>query len=484
MRQAPAPVDWSAVRKVHVMGVCGSAMGAMARMLRKRGFEVRGSDRGAYPPMSTILAQEGVHIYEGYRASNLDWEPDVVVVGNVIRPTYEEAVALRERQIPHCSLPQVLADQFIGARQSVVITGTHGKTSTSSMTAWLLHVAERDPGFMIGGITGNFDSNHRVGGDQVFVSEGDEYDTAYFDKGPKFLHYRPQIAAINNLEFDHADIYDDVDAVEAAFCRFVRLLPPDGRLVVPAHEIRACRVASLSRAPVWTTAIDGSADIVATDVTTDDQGTSFTLALPAASPLRVVLPLWGEHNLLNALVAAGLAYACGVTPQVISRGLATFKLPAKRQQLRGVAGGVPVIDDFAHHPTAIRETLKSMRLRYPGRRLLALFEVESNTSRRRVFQDGFAASLGLAERVYFCSPLAKDDSLSPEETLSLPELMATLTQGGVSVVLDADIPGLARRVVAESRPGQDVIVVMSGRDFHGIHDLLLEGLKDRLEAPE
>ena len=477
MRKAPAAVDWSNVQRVHIMGICGSAMGAMAIMLRKRGYEVRGSDKGAYPPMSTALRADGIHIYEGYRASNLDWNPDVVVVGNVIRPTYNEAIELRKRNIAHCSLPQVLAAEFIGERTSVVITGTHGKTTTSSMTAWIAHEANLDPGFMIGGVTGNFGANHRLGGTEVFVSEGDEYDTAYFDKGPKFLHYRPNVASINNIEFDHADIYADVDAVEAAFERFARTLPTDGRLIVPAHDERARRVATKSSAPLWFTGIDEPADIRASNLRSDETGTYFELSFPEGEEVTITLPLWGRHNVLNALVAAGLCYALGVTAETIRDALKSIKLPAKRQQLRGVVRGVPVIDDFAHHPTAIRETLRSVRMRYPSRRVLALFEVESNTSRRRVFQEGFCAALGSADRVYFCQPLEKSDNLAPSERLDLQELISNLRDGGTPTELIANIDALTDAVVAEARSNEDVIVAMSGRDFHGIHARLLSALE-------
>ncbi len=477
MRRAPQPVDWENVRKVHIMGVCGSAMGAMAVMLRKRGYDVRGSDKGAYPPMSTTLAAEGIHIYEGYKASNLDWAPDVVVVGNVIRPTYDEAIALRQRNIPHCSLPQVLAAEFIGNRRSVVITGTHGKTTTSSMTAWILHEADLDPGFMIGGVTGNFGSNHRLGGSDVFVSEGDEYDTAYFDKGPKFLHYRAQVASINNIEFDHADIYEDVDDVERAFERFARTLPSTGRLLVPAHDERARRVAELGKAPVWLTGFTEDADVRATNVKSTEDGTTFDLSLPGDETVTVCLPLWGDHNIFNALVAAGMAYALDVGAETIASALGSIKLPAKRQQLRGVVRGVPVIDDFAHHPTAIRETLRSVRMRYPSRRILALFEVESNTSRRRIFQGGFKRALGAADHVYFCQPLEKSDNLPPEERLDIHELVDGLLEEGTPTQLIAEIDELTRVVVAEARSNEDVIVAMSGRDFHGIHQRILDALQ-------
>jgi UDP-N-acetylmuramate: L-alanyl-gamma-D-glutamyl-meso-diaminopimelate ligase len=483
-RRPPPPVDWSGVRRVHVMGICGSAMGAFAGMLRASGYEVRGSDRGAYPPMSTTLAAMGVHIYEGYAASNLAWAPDVVVVGNVVRPDFPEAVAVREQKIPYCSLPQALAALYIRGRHSVVVTGTHGKTTTSSMTAWLLHEAGLDPGFMIGGVTANFQSNHRVGGDRVFVVEGDEYDTAYFDKGQKFLHYLPRTASVNNIEMDHADIFADVEAIEAAFTRFVRLLPPDGRLVVPVDDARARRVAESCPAPVWTVGLEAAsgADVRAESIRTDGDGVAFSLILPGESARPTRLSLWGDHNLRNALVASALAFTAGAPADAIAAALPGFRLPKKRQELRGVALDVPVIDDFAHHPTAIRETIRSVRMRYPTRRILALFEVESNTSRRRIFQDGFAEALAGADLVWFCRPLDKDDALPLAERLDMDGLVASIRSAGTPTELIADTELLARSVVAAARPGGDVILAMSGRDFHGIHGRLLDLLRERAET--
>ncbi|MEZ4266298.1 MAG: Mur ligase family protein [Myxococcota bacterium] len=480
-RRPPPPVDWTGVKRVHVMGICGSAMGAFAGMLRASGYEVRGSDRGAYPPMSTTLAAMNVHIYEGYAASNLDWAPDVVVVGNVVRPDFPEAVALRERGIPHCSLPQALAALYIRGRHSVVVTGTHGKTTTSSMAAWLLHEAGLDPGFMIGGVTANFQSNNRVGGDRVFVVEGDEYDTAYFDKGPKFLHYLPRTASVNNIEMDHADIFADVEAIEAAFTRFVRLLPADGRLVVPVDDPRARRVAESSPAPLWTVGIgaESGADVYATDPQPDAEGVAFALCLPGQPPRPTRLSLWGDHNVRNALVASALAYAAGASAEAIALALPGFKLPKKRQELRGTALDVPVIDDFAHHPTAIRETIRSVRTRYPGRRILALFEVESNTSRRKIFQDGFAEALGRADRVWFCKPLDKDDALPLAERLDMDGLIQSIRDVGTRTELIADTETLAQSVAEAAEPGGDVVLVMSGRDFHGIHARILDRLRAR-----
>ena len=477
MRQAPAPVAWEHVRRVHVMGICGSAMGAFAGMLRALGLEVRGSDTGAYPPMSTTLAAKGVPIYEGYRADNLDWGPDAVVVGNVIRPTYEEAIALRARGIPHASLPQALAALFLTERTPIVVTGTHGKTTTSSMTAWILECAGLDPSFMIGGVTGNFGENHRVARGPVFVVEGDEYDTAYFDKGPKFLHYRPVFASINNIEFDHADIFPDIAAIEAVFSRFAGLLPSHGRLIVNGADPRAMRIAEACPAPRWTFAVDAAADLVARDLRTDAAGTHFALTLPGHPTQPAFVPLWGGHNVQNALTAAGLALAAGASVAAIIEGLATFSAPKKRQELRGVAADVPVIDDFAHHPTAIRETLRAIRRRYPERRILALFEVQSNTARRRVFQDGFAAALAEADRVYFGRPLEKkSDALPPEQRLDLTALAEALTAGGTPAVIIEDTDALAERVARDARPGADVVIAMSGRDFDGVHGRVLARL--------
>ena len=475
-RQQPPAVDWTTVKTVHVMGICGSAMGAFAGMLRTRGFEVRGSDKGAYPPMSTRLAEQGVHIYEGYRAENLDWNPDVVVVGNVMRPDYPEAVALRERGLPACSLPQALAALFISGRHSVVVTGTHGKTTTSSMAAWILHEAGLDPGFMIGGITGGFGTNNRVSDGPVFVVEGDEYDTAYFDKGPKFLHYLPTSAAITNIEFDHADIYANIEAIEDAFTRFVKTVPEEGRLLIPHGMERPARVARSARATIWTFGTHPEADIRATDLRVDDRGTHFTLHLPGERPLATRLSIWGDHNLINALTASGLAYGAGASAEAIATALPTFSLPKKRQELRGVVAEVPVVDDFAHHPTAITETIRATRERFPGRRVLALFEVESNTSRRRIFQDDFGAALGSADRVWFCQPHEKADSLPPEERLDLAELVEALNATGTSAEVIGDIDQLADTVAAAARPSSDVILAMSGRDFHGIHGKVLARL--------
>ena len=462
------------------MGICGSAMGALAAMLQARGYEVRGSDSHPYPPMSDALAALGIPIARGYEAANLEWTPDAVVVGNVIRPTYPEAVALRARGIPHASLPQALAALFLADKTRVIVTGTHGKTTTASMTAWLLETAGLAPSFFIGGVTGNWGTNYRLGAGQPFVVEGDEYDTAYFDKGAKFFHYAPQLASINNLEFDHADIFPDVAAIESTFARFAALLPPDGQLFVPAWEPRALAAARATSATFVTTALDAPGDIRATDLLTAATGSTFTLHLRDAPPVRTTLPHAGRHNVANALMAAGLAHAAGAPPEAIARGLATFQLPFKRLTLRGEALGIPVIDDFAHHPTAIAATLTAIRQQYPGRRLVALFEAQSNTARRRVFQSAFADALAHADRVWFCRVLDKaSDPLPADQRLDLAELCADLTARGTPAAVIPDALALAHEVAADACPHADVVVAMSGRNFEGVHGHLLAALAAR-----
>lgn len=498
-RSPPPPPDWSRVKKVHLMGICGSAMGALAVMLKTRGFEVRGSDAAPYPPMSDFLAAHQIDVTRGYDAAHLDWGPDLCVVGNVMRPDYPQTLAMRERRIPGASLPETLAALFLTGKVPIVVTGTHGKTTTSAMTAWLLTVAGLDPSFFIGGVARNFGSNHRLGDGPFFVVEGDEYDTAFWDKGSKFLHYRPHLASINNLEMDHADIFADVDAIERTFTRFAALLPPKAasaqaasahpipKLIVPRWEARARRAASASPAPLWLTGLaddaeaqrdEAPAEVYADRLAYHPDGTTFTLNLPGAAPVEVHLPYPGRHNVMNGLIAAGLAYSAGAAPEAIARGLETFVLPLKRLTLRGEARGIPVYDDFAHHPTAIAATLMALRQKHPGRRLVALFEAQSNTARRKVFERGFGEALSHADRVWFCKALEKkSDPLPEDQRIDLEAVRQTLESAGVPATIIADVEPLAQAVAAEAREG-DLIAVLSGRDFGGIHDRLLTLLRE------
>ena len=478
VRTPPRPPDWSAVRKVHLMGVCGSAMGALALMLRDRGFIVRGSDAAPYPPMSDRLAAAGVEVTRGYQAENLDWSPDAAVIGNVMRPDSPEVLALRARDLPAASMSETLREVFLRDATPLVVTGTHGKTTTASMAAWLLHEAGCDPSFFIGGVVAPWDRNYRLGragAGAPFVVEGDEYDTAFWDKDSKFHHYAPRYASLNNLEFDHADIFPDLDAIIDTFRRFAARVPADGRIVTPLCDANSRAALASAVAPVWFTAIAGidadapQADILASGLQAGAEGASFQLSLPGAAAVPVALSVPGLHNVRNALAAAGLAHAAGVGAEAIAAALGSFRLPLRRLTPTGTFAGVPILDDFAHHPTAIAATLAAVRLMHPGRRVVAVFEVQSNTARRRVFQHAFGDALAQADRVWFSAPLAKaSDPLPPEARLDLPALATSITARGTPADIVEDAEQLAAAVARDARPGTDVVVAMSGRDLSGL----------------
>ncbi len=458
------------------MGVCGSGMGTFAGMLQARGAVVRGSDAGGYPPMSDLLASWGIPLMRGYRPENLDWNPDLVVVGNVIRATNPEAVALRERGIPHVSFPEALSALFLSERHPVVITGTHGKTTTTSLTAWLLSHAALSPGLLVGGVPVNFGVSFDLGEGRPFVVEGDEYDTAYFDKVPKFLHYRPQTAVITNIEFDHADIYASVDAIEAEFNRFSQLLPTDGRLLIWTGSERAARAATHANCSVETYGLS-EATWSAAGVRQGPDGTDFVLLHEGAALCEVRSPLFGDHNLQNTLAAMGVAIGMGVTPERAAAGVEAFRGVKKRHEIKGTASGVTVIDDFAHHPTAVRATVRAVRNRYPEARIWCGFEVESNTSRRKIFQDEYASAFDGAHTVLFCKPLAKGDNLPPEKRISLDELCLDLEARGIDAHLIPEVDDMVAWLAPRLLSG-DVVLGMSGRHFYGFHDKLLAVLAD------
>jgi len=463
------------VHHVHLMGICGTGVGALAGMFKAAGYQVSGSDQNVYPPMSDFLAASGIEVKSGYGPANLLPRPDLVVVGNVITCVNPEAVALAGLNIPYLSMPQALAHFFIGQRTSLVVTGTHGKTTTSSILATVLHGAGRAPGFLIGGLVQAFGRNFNLGGDQYFVVEGDEYDTAFFDKGPKFLHYRPQVAIITSIEFDHADIYADLEAVKVSFRKLVASMPPDGCLVAHlddpvVRELTAaapCRVLGYGRS--------GGLDWSLDDVEISPGGTTFQV-LKAGRPygqLRSVLP--GIHNSLNCLAVTAVLDHLGLTREEIASGLASFGGVKRRQEVRGVERGVTVIDDFAHHPTAVRETLAALRGAYSGHRLIAVFDPRTNSSRRRVFQEAFAASFGAADLVLVREPepLLK---VEPEARFSAPELVAALNARGVAARYFPLTDAIIDYLVTTCQPG-DVVAILSNGGFDNIHSRFLARLK-------
>jgi UDP-N-acetylmuramate: L-alanyl-gamma-D-glutamyl-meso-diaminopimelate ligase len=462
------------VRHIHLMGICGTAMAAMAGMLKSQGFHVTGSDAHVYPPMSDFLARTGIPILEGYRAENLDPRPDLVIVGNVITRKNPETAALAALGIPYLSFPQVLRHLFLAGKRSLVVAGTHGKTTTSSLLATMLHGAGLDPGFMIGGIVQAFGRNFRLGQGPYFVVEGDEYDTAFFDKGPKFLHYQPHIAIITSIEFDHADIYADLDAVKRAFSRLIALMPADGCVIAHVDDPVVRELTAAAPCPVVGYGQRDEDEWRLTDVQSYRGGSSFT-ALHQGQPFGAFCSrMPGRHNCLNSLAVIALLHRLGLAQPVIARELALFQGVKRRQEVRGVVGDVTVIDDFAHHPTAVRETLAALRAAYAGQRLLAVFEPRTNTSRRRVFQQDYVSAFDDADLVLVKEPdLLK--AVPEEQRFSSAELAEALRRRGVDARCFPGTDHILACLAGILRP-RDVVAILSNGGFDNIHERLLQQL--------
>lgn len=464
------------IETIHIIGICGTAMGSLAAMLIEKGYTVRGSDAMAYPPMSDWLRDRGIEIMLGYNESNLDWEPDLVIVGNVCRAEYADAVAVRKRNIPHISFPEALRYLIMDDTRNLVVTGTHGKTTTTGMLAWILTQGGLEPGFMVGGITGNFGSNYRLTESDLFVIEGDEYDTAYFDKVPKFWHYAPFRATINNIEFDHADIYPDVDAIEDVFRKFVDQIPADGSLWVNGDDERALAVSEDASCPRRTFGLGERNDLCAVDIEFSDFTTGRVI-LDGRELGAFELPTVGLFNVRNMLGATALALDEGMEPEAIFEAFRGFKTVKKRQELVGEVAGISIYDDFAHHPSAVKATVDAMRKRFPERRFWAIFEAKSNTSRRRVFQDHYPLGFQHADRVILSKPWKKDDSLPPEELLDINELADDIRALGPTTELIESVDDIVEHVAGQALPG-DLIVGLSGSSFGGLHHKLLQRLKE------
>ena len=468
---------------VHLIAIGGSGMGALAGLLHARGVRVTGSDRALYPPMSDALARWGIPVAIGFAASNvLSPRPDLVVIGNAVRDDNPEALAVFEAGIPFRSFPDALYELAMAGRHSVVVSGTHGKTTTTSLLGALLVETGRDPSVLVGGVALDFDGPFREGAGPHFVVEGDEYDTAFFDKTPKFWHYHPQTLLVGSVEFDHADIYRDLDHVKDAFRTLVRAMPAHGTIVAALDDENICDVLDGAPCKVLPYGVGESEHgIRAVDLEAGSAGTAFRVLRDENEVARAVVPLYGRHNVANALGALATAVALGVPVQQAATALARFRGVRRRQELRGEVRGVSVLDDFAHHPTAVRETVAAMRLRYPGRRLVAVLEPRSNTSRRALFQQEFADALAGADRVVVSIvPPAPLYSVTGEVTAYLDaERIATdLRARGVAAAAIDGVPAIVDHLVANALPG-DVVLVMSNGDFGGLWTQLLE----RLAAP-
>src|SRR4051812_4445834 len=403
-------------KHIHLIGICGTAMASLAGMLQQIGYKVTGSDTAAYPPMSDFLAKLGIKVMQPYSEANLSPRPDVVVVGNAISRGNVELEYLLDERIPFRSLPQVLQENFLRTRESLVVAGTHGKTTTTSMLAWIFESAGLKPSFLIGGIAENFGSSFAVTEGKQFIIEGDEYDTAFFDKGPKFLHYLPASVILTHVEFDHADIYKDIEAVKTAFKRLVNLVPRRGHIIAYDASANVDECVSKAFCAVERYGFTEKADWRAVDVKYESDRTTWSVLQNGKHWADFEFPLAGSYNVANATGAAALASNSGIAPEAIARALKTFKSVKRRLEVKAEIGGITIIDDFAHHPTAIRETLQALRGRYPGRKLWAVFEPRSNTLRRKVFQHELVESLRNADEVVMAS-VFKAEGVPADERL-------------------------------------------------------------------
>jgi UDP-N-acetylmuramate: L-alanyl-gamma-D-glutamyl-meso-diaminopimelate ligase len=460
--------------KVHMIAACGVGMSALAALLRAAGHDVTGSDEHVYPPASTLLAQLGIPVLEGYDPSRLAGI-DVVVCGNAVRRGNPEAAAAEAHGLRMLSFPQALAELFLQGRTRVVVAGTHGKTTSSAMLAWVLTRAGKDPGFLIGGAPRDLDTSAALGTGPCFVMEGDEYDSAYFDKRPKFVHYAPDVLLLTAVEFDHADIYRDLEHVKAAFRTLVRELAPGAPLIACGDFPHVVDVVTDTAARIERFGLDGANRWRATDLV-DDGTTRFVVRDGADAVCRVALQVPGPINARNALGVLLAAREAGVDWETGAAALAEFRGVRRRQEVVGEARGVTVIDDFAHHPTAVEGTLAALRLRYPGRRLRAVFEPRSNTSRRRVFQREFCEALSRADEVVLAAVFAKPgDPIPPDERLDPADIVHALGARGMDARTIDGVPAIRDYLVGSSRPG-DVIVVMSNGAFGGLPSLLVAAL--------
>ncbi|MDO9263512.1 MAG: UDP-N-acetylmuramate:L-alanyl-gamma-D-glutamyl-meso-diaminopimelate ligase [Desulfosalsimonadaceae bacterium] len=462
------------VRKIHIIAVCGTGMGALACMLKDLGYTVTGSDANVYPPMSTFLISKGVSIFEGFDQTHLDYGPDLVVVGNAVRKDNPEAVHTMNMGLHYCSMPQALNHFVVGDKKALVVAGTHGKTTTSAMLAWILQVAGLDPSFMIGGILQNFDGNYRLGKGGYVVLEGDEYDTAFFDKGSKFLHFDPYVAILTSVEFDHADIFDDLAHVKRAFDRFIDKMSPDQLLVAWDNDQNIDDLTAGKRMRLQRYGVREDSCWRIEQASIEPPWNCFEVSQNGQKFGEFKTRVPGEHNRLNALAAIAAASRLGISSEAIAEAFETFAGVKRRQEVRGVKNGVTVMDDFAHHPTAVRETIRAVRPFYPDGRLIAVFEPRTNTSMRDVFQDAYPEAFDLADIICIRQPPML--SKIPEgHRFSSEQLVADLKKKNRDAYYFPDTDAIIKFLSNTAKTG-DVILVMSNGGFDGIHDRLLKAL--------
>jgi UDP-N-acetylmuramate: L-alanyl-gamma-D-glutamyl-meso-diaminopimelate ligase len=457
------------IHHVHFIGICGTAMGAVAAAMRAQGYTVTGSDAAVYPPMSTFLESKGIKLSEGYRPENIPEDADLIVVGNAISRGNPEVESVLNRKLYYLSLPETLKQFFLRGKHNLVVTGTHGKTTTTSLLTWILLSAGLNPAYMIGGIAKNLGQGSCLHDSKYVVIEGDEYDTAFFDKRSKFLHYLPELVIVNNIEFDHADIFDNLDAIKLSFRRMLNIVPENGMVLINGDDQNCIDVSRDCHAQLVEVGFSENAARHIRDVLYDPHGSSFTL-LETRFTIRAV----GEYNVRNTAMAISAAHFYGVPLDIIAKAVAAFEGVKRRQEVRGEVRGITIIDDFGHHPTAIRETLRGLRHQYPGRRLWAIFEPRSNTTRRAIFQHELPAALAEADGAILAQ-VARLDQLASDNRLDPEQVVRDIAATGKLAFYEADVSAIIARLKPLVRES-DVIVILSNGGFGGIHERLLKEL--------
>ena len=471
------------MKHIHMIGIGGSAMAPLAGMLSERGYNVTGSDAGVYPPASTLLESLGIQFASAFDARHLTPAPDLIVVGNAISRGNVEVEEMLDRKLPHRSLPEILEEEFLPGKHSIVVSGTHGKTTTTAMLAWIFHLAGKHPDFLVGGVAENFGKSYGLGGGPEFILEGDEYDSAYWDKAAKFFHYQPDDLIITSLEFDHADIYPDFDAYQLAFRRLVNLVPRRGRSIIwgdTAAGEALRKAAEKALCPVITYGFEKGNDWIANNVAVDGDGMYFQVCYKNEPYAEIHLSATGRHNVLNALAALIVSQGRGIRRESIHDALATFQSVKRRMDVKGEIDNILVVDDFAHHPTAIRATIDATRLRWPGRRLWAVLEPRSNSMRRRVFQDALPQALALGDRVVLGS-VHRAGQLKDDQRLDPETVANSVRQLGKDARVLPSADAIADFLIAEAQPG-DLLLIMSNGNFDGLCEKLLSRLSKRLPS--
>jgi UDP-N-acetylmuramate: L-alanyl-gamma-D-glutamyl-meso-diaminopimelate ligase len=462
------------IHTIHMIAICGTAMGALACLLKDLGYVVTGSDQTVYPPMSDFLKSKGIHITEGYNGKNLNYKPDLVVVGNAVSKNNTEVEQMLSLGLCFCSMPQAVGRFLTSGKRQILVTGTHGKTTTSSLIAWLLHFAGLDPSYMIGGILTNFGSNYRIGSGEFTVLEGDEYDTAFFDKGPKFLHYKPNVAVVTSIEFDHADIFRNLEHIKTAFIQLLQKIPSSSLLISYDDDPVISQLIGEAVCKIQHYGFAKDSKWGIGRVKTNPPFTHFEVLKDQSLYGKFHMAMVGGHNLLNALAAIAVAESLGVSQSDLIKGLASFKGIKRRQELRGVRNGISVIDDFAHHPTAVKETIKAVKTFHPNGKLIAVFEPRTNTSMRNIFQEVYPKAFDQANLVCIRKPplLVK---IPEKERFSSEKLVSDLKKRGLEAYYFEETSEIIDFIIKHARSG-DVVLVMSNGGFDNIHTRLMERL--------